>query len=137
MAEPHHIPTEEEIVARLMAKRKPKITLSPKPTPQAKAAETFDTAKLPETALVDQAHRVVDPLFERWKAERIARSQGYSTGYGVPRSDLAQMRIDALYEKVRDHFLPELQFQTSGNCHIARTDSDAHLHTDPAEDIWS
>jgi len=121
----------------MAARNKTKITLSPKPTATQKAAETFFVAKVPEAALVEQAHRVVDPLFEQWKAERIARSQGYSTGYGIARSDRDQMRLDALYEKVRDNFLPELRFQTSGNCHIGTRDSDAHLHTDPAEDVWS
>lgn len=65
MNDPNRLPTEEEIIERLMASRK-KPKLIPKPTLRERAEKRFNPARRPTEAVLQDAIRANDAVEERF-----------------------------------------------------------------------
>jgi hypothetical protein len=80
MNDPNRLPTEEEIIERLMASRK-KPKLIPKPTLRERAEKRFNPARRPTEAVLQDAIRANDAVEERFvtwaeqERQRLAEAQ--------------------------------------------------------------
>jgi hypothetical protein len=105
--------TKEQIIKRLQATRKPKLT-PPKPTATQRAEERFSEARKPTVALVQDAAAHNRALRERLRREREAKP-------------LPELRYQRLYDMAWQRTVDALEAQEelyASTCHVGPGDSD-------------